>query len=183
MPDDQPQEADPGPPWDMTFSDKQPEFEVVTTDWVELRVSPSEDRTVRITGTKESCVVSHGKAKVPAPTVRIEDKGTTQSVELLGGKTTAGTHIKLEETPAGRTITITSGPPGAGPLIKLSDGPMQSIELKVGQSSIVVDQKGVTIQGMMVTFKGLAMAELKAPITKVSGDGMVMMKGGIVMIN
>jgi len=53
---------------------------------------------------------------------------------------------------------------------------MQSITLKVGQNSIVIDQTGVTIKGMMVTIEGQS-------ITQVKGDGMLILKGGVVMIN
>jgi type VI secretion system secreted protein VgrG len=60
---------------------------------------------------------------------------------------------------------------------------MQSIELKVGQNSIKIDQSGVTIKGMMIKIEGTAMAELKAPMTTVKGDGMLTAKGGLVMVN
>jgi type VI secretion system secreted protein VgrG len=60
---------------------------------------------------------------------------------------------------------------------------MQSIELKVGGNSVKIDQTGVTIKGIMVTIEGTAKADIKSPMTSVNGDGMVMVKGGIVMIN
>jgi type VI secretion system secreted protein VgrG len=53
---------------------------------------------------------------------------------------------------------------------------MQSITLKVGENSIVIDQTGVTIKGTMVTIEGQA-------ITQVKGDGLLILKGGLVMIN
>ena len=60
---------------------------------------------------------------------------------------------------------------------------MKKIELKVGGSSIVIDMKGVTISGPMITIKGSAMAKLEAPIVQVDGKAMAMIKGGITMIN
>jgi type VI secretion system secreted protein VgrG len=60
---------------------------------------------------------------------------------------------------------------------------MQSIELKVGQNSIKIDQSGITIKGMMIKIEGTAMAEVKSPMTTIKGDGMLTAKGGIVMIN
>lgn len=60
---------------------------------------------------------------------------------------------------------------------------MQSIELKVGQSSIKVDQMGVTIKGMKLSFEGMMMTEVKAPITQINGDAMLKCQGGITMIN
>lgn len=60
---------------------------------------------------------------------------------------------------------------------------MQSITLKVGGNSVVIDQTGVTIKGIMVNAQGQAMLDMKAPMTSVKGDGMLMLKGGITMIN
>lgn len=60
---------------------------------------------------------------------------------------------------------------------------MQSITLKVGANSIVIDQTGVTIKGIMVKVEGTAMLETKAPMSQHSGDGMMIIKGGIVLIN
>ncbi|WP_232020528.1 type VI secretion system tip protein TssI/VgrG [Methylocaldum marinum] len=60
---------------------------------------------------------------------------------------------------------------------------IQSIELKVGQNSIKIDQTGVTIKGMMINIEGTTMAELKAPMTTVKGDGMLTAKGGLVRVN
>lgn len=52
----------------------------------------------------------------------------------------------------------------------------QSITLKVGGNSIVIDQSGITINGIMIKTKASAMAEH-------DGGGMMVVKGGIVMIN
>jgi type VI secretion system secreted protein VgrG len=60
---------------------------------------------------------------------------------------------------------------------------MQSITLKVGQSSIVIDQMGVTIKGMMISVQGQVQTEVKGLMTSVSGDAMLTVKGGITMIN
>ena len=60
---------------------------------------------------------------------------------------------------------------------------MQSIELKVGQSSIKIDQMGVTIKGMMIKVEAQIQCEVKAMMTQVNGDAMTTVKGGIVMIN
>ena len=60
---------------------------------------------------------------------------------------------------------------------------MQSITLKVGQSSIVIDQMGVTIKGMMIKVEGTVQTQVKGLITQVNGDAMLQAKGGITMIN
>jgi type VI secretion system secreted protein VgrG len=60
---------------------------------------------------------------------------------------------------------------------------MQSIELKVGQSSVKLDQMGVTIKGMMIKVEGQIMVDVKGLMTTVKGDAMLVLKGGITMIN
>ncbi|HVK15388.1 MAG TPA: type VI secretion system tip protein TssI/VgrG [Fimbriiglobus sp.] len=60
---------------------------------------------------------------------------------------------------------------------------MQSIEFKVGQNSIKIDQTGVTIKGMMVKIEGTVQTEVKGLMTQVNGSAMLTCKGGITMIN
>ncbi len=60
---------------------------------------------------------------------------------------------------------------------------MQSIELKVGQNSIKIDQSGVTIQGLVIKLQGQVQLQLEAPILQVNGSGMVKLQGGMVTIN
>jgi type VI secretion system secreted protein VgrG len=66
---------------------------------------------------------------------------------------------------------------------KISQDAMQGIELKVGQNSIVVDQTGITIKGMMVKIEGQVQTQIKGLMTQVNGDAMLQVKGGITMIN
>jgi type VI secretion system secreted protein VgrG len=66
---------------------------------------------------------------------------------------------------------------------KSSTEAMQAIELKVGQSSIVLDQMGVTIKGMMVKVEGQIQTDIKGLMTNVAGSAMLTAKGGLTMIN
>jgi type VI secretion system secreted protein VgrG len=59
---------------------------------------------------------------------------------------------------------------------------LQSIELKVGQSSVKVDQTGVTISGMMIQINGQVMTQVKGAMTTVQGSGMLQLSGGIMML-
>jgi type VI secretion system secreted protein VgrG len=59
---------------------------------------------------------------------------------------------------------------------------LQSIELKVGQSSIKLDQMGVTIKGMTINVEGQVMTQIKGTMTQVNGDAMLTLKGGLTMI-
>jgi type VI secretion system secreted protein VgrG len=59
---------------------------------------------------------------------------------------------------------------------------LQSITLKVGASKVVVDQMGVTIEGMMVKINGQVMCDVKGLMTTVTGTAMMKVGGGITMI-
>ncbi|MBM3619402.1 MAG: type VI secretion system tip protein VgrG [Alphaproteobacteria bacterium] len=60
---------------------------------------------------------------------------------------------------------------------------MQSIELKVGSSSVKLDQTGVTIKGIMVKIDGTALVDVKSVMTQIKGTAMLILKGGITLIN
>ena len=55
--------------------------------------------------------------------------------------------------------------------------------LKVGQSSIKIDQMGVTIKGMMIKIEGTIQVQVKALMVQGNADAMMQLQGGIVMIN
>ncbi len=59
---------------------------------------------------------------------------------------------------------------------------MIAITLQVGASSIKIDNTGVTINGPMIKLNGTAMIQASAPMTEVSGEGMLELSGGIVII-
>ena len=59
----------------------------------------------------------------------------------------------------------------------------KSITLKVGGSSIVVDNKGVTIKGPMINIEGTAMVNVKGKLTTVKSDAILTLKGSMTMIN
>ena len=64
----------------------------------------------------------------------------------------------------------------------ISSEAMQSIELKVGQNSIKIDQTGVTISGMMISIEGQVQTTVKGAMTQINGSGMLQLQGGITMI-
>lgn len=65
---------------------------------------------------------------------------------------------------------------------KIETEAMQSIEIKVGQSSIKLEQSGVTIKGMQVKIEGQIQTEIKGTMTTVKADAMLQAKGGVTMI-
>jgi type VI secretion system secreted protein VgrG len=107
-------------------------------------------------------------------TVEVEND---QSVTINGKET-----VKIDK---GRTTTIAQGGDSltvqSGDIsIKASSGAIDvealtSITLKVGQNSVKVDQTGVSINGLKVDVKGT--------MTTVSGDAMLTLKGGVIMVN
>ena len=60
---------------------------------------------------------------------------------------------------------------------------LQSIEFKVGQSSVKIDQMGVTIKGMMIKIEGTVMTEVKGLMTNVEASALLIAKGPITLIN
>jgi type VI secretion system secreted protein VgrG len=60
---------------------------------------------------------------------------------------------------------------------------MQAIELKVGQSSVKIDQMGVTITGLMIKIEGQVQTQVKGLMTSVNADAMLVLKGAITMVN
>ena len=82
------------------------------------------------------------------------------------------------------TLTVKAG----NQTIKVSAGgstieAAQSITLKCGASEIKMTPSSITIKSVSVTVQGEATAEVKSPMTTVKGDGMLTLKGGVVMIN
>lgn len=60
---------------------------------------------------------------------------------------------------------------------------MQQIELKVGANSIVIDQTGVTVKGMMIKQQATVQWSAQGAMAQLEADAMTTVKGAIVMIN
>jgi type VI secretion system secreted protein VgrG len=127
------------------------------------------DKTIKIEGKHTETITKDTTITIEQGNEAITLKQGNQSTTLDMGNRSA--KIKMGND----AINIDLG--------KSTTEAMQSIELKVGQSSIKIDQMGVTIKGMMIKIEGTAMLDAKAPLSKVTGDGMLMLKGGLTMIN
>ena len=82
-----------------------------------------------------------------------------------------------------QTTTLTLGNQTTD--IKLGKGEtkaMQSIELKVGASSVKVSQMGVTIKGLKIDIQAQMMCNVKGLLTTIDGTAVMAVKGGIIMI-
>jgi type VI secretion system secreted protein VgrG len=111
------------------------------------------DRTVTIQTGNDKLTVSTGGRKV------IIDQGNDELTVNMGNMT-----MKV-------------------PLGKVATEAMQEIEMKVGQSSVKIDQMGVTIKGMMISIDGQIQTQVKGMMTEVSGSAMLQARGGLTMIN
>jgi type VI secretion system secreted protein VgrG len=141
---------------------------------VEIKVDDSvlvkgkQDYTVK---GNQTLVVEEGNRTLTVTKGNLETKVDTGNYDIgvkagnMGTKVSAGNYALKAD--AG-TITIEAG---------------QSITLKVGSTSVVIDNTGVTIKGTMLTLKGSASADLVSPMTTVKGDGMLTLKGGLTKIN
>lgn len=65
----------------------------------------------------------------------------------------------------------------------ISHSSQQSITLKVGANSIKIDNEGITLNGLKISVSGTMSVEATAPMTKVTGEGLLTLKGGLVQIN
>ena len=120
----------------------------------------SKDNTVKIDGEQKSTIKEDDSTTVSSGNSKLEVQKGNIDVKASMGNITVKAALG--------SITIQA---------------MQKIELKVGPSSIVIDNTGVTIKGLMVKVEGTAMAQIKSPLTQVNGDAVVMIKGAITMIN
>ncbi|MCH2164939.1 MAG: type VI secretion system tip protein VgrG [Marinovum sp.] len=131
-----------------------------------------------ITGDKITTV---SKSKSPSPgkkgnvETKIEDGDETH--EITKGKFTSkvkGNHA-TKVTSGDLSVNVDMG--------KITMQAMKSIELKVGGNKILIDQKGITVSGIMVTVEGKATVDVGSPMTTVSADAILTLDGGLTMIN
>ncbi len=94
------------------------------------------------------------------------DVGTSQAVSV-------GTSHALK---AGTSVAVK-----AGTTMKLEA--TASIELVCMGSSIKIDPSGITIKGPMITIEGQGMVQVKAPLVQNQAQGILILKGGVTMIN
>ena len=60
---------------------------------------------------------------------------------------------------------------------------MDSITLKVGDNSIKIEQSGITLSGIQIKMTAQAMFQAKGAMTKLAGEAMTSITGGLVKIN
>lgn len=124
---------------------------------------------------------------------RTETVGNNETITVKGARTETVTGNETVSIKQGnRAVTLDMGNDALTikmgnqttklDLGKSSTEALQSIELKVGQSSLVIDQTGVKIKGLMVTVEGTVQTEVKGLMTQVNASAMLMCKGALTMI-
>jgi type VI secretion system secreted protein VgrG len=146
------------------------------------------DRTIVVSTGNDTHTVSKGNRSVS-----VDQGNDTHDVKTGYREATVEGDEKLTVSTGNRVVKINTGNDTltvqTGNLaIKVSAGKAtieaaQSIELKVGPSSIKIDPSGVTIAGVKVSVEGQAQAEVKGGVVQVQGSGMVKIQGAVVMIN
>jgi type VI secretion system secreted protein VgrG len=136
------------------------------------------DRTTTIENDETQTVTNNEKITVEKGNQTITIQTGNQSTTLDKGNQSTKISMGNQDTKISMGNQSTKLDLGAA-----THEAMQSITLKVGQSSIVVDQMGVTIKGMMIKIEAQVMIQEKAPIIQINADGIAIIKGGIVLIN
>ncbi len=161
---------------ELSFDDAAGKEVVLLHAQKDLKTEVEHDQTLTV----DNCRVKKVKQD---ETVEI---GNKQSVKIGQGRSVAissgGDALKIDN--GDRAVTLALGNIAwKAQLGAITGEAMQSIELKVGTNSLKIDQTGVTISAIMIKLSGEAMVEVGGPLTSVKADGMLMLKGGLVMLN
>jgi type VI secretion system secreted protein VgrG len=158
------------------FAQKDFNRVVVNNDTLEVR---NGNRDVTLKSGNLTTVLDQGNETRQLKTGNLElklDQGDQATTLSMGNQT-----LKLDM--GNQNVTLSMG----NQTTKLDLGAasteaMQSITLKVGQSSVTIDQMGVTIQGMMIKINGQVQTQVQGLMTQISGSAMTQISGGITMI-
>jgi type VI secretion system secreted protein VgrG len=139
-------------------------------------VTVGKDETVTISGKKTDTVtgdhaltVSQGNKTI---TVSQGNQSTTVSQGNLSTTVSAGT---ITES-AAQSITLKVG--GNSMVIDTT-----GITLTVGGNSIKMTESGITLSGMQISISGQTQTSVSGAMVSVKGDGMLELSGGVTMIN
>ena len=152
---------------ELSFEDKAGEERVFLHAQKNLAVEVENDQTLTVDNCRVVTVKQDETVKV----------GGQQSISVKGDRSVTVEHGSLAERVSigDYTLKVDAG--------QVTVEALQGITLKVGANSVTIDQTGIAINGLMVKASGKAMLDLKAPMSRLSGDGMLTLKGGLTMIN
>jgi type VI secretion system secreted protein VgrG len=110
----------------------------------------------------------------------------SQFIELTDGdqQTTLESGDQVVKLVAGsQEIVLVSGDRSvAAQAGSITETAMKGIELKVGASSIKIDQTGITISGPVVKLEGRIQAQVDGSVTEIGGKALLRAQGGVMML-
>lgn len=142
-------------------------------------ITVTQNRTVEISQGNEQLTVKMGNMTTEVGQGNQENTvkmGNQTNTVKMGNITEEASMGNISQTAKMGNISTKAN------LGQISGEAMQSITLKVGGSSVKIDQMGVTIEGMMIKINGQVMTDIKGVMTTVTGSAMNQIKGGLVMI-
>lgn len=174
---------------EIRFEDKLGSEEIFIQAEKDMTMMVENNRTITVLGTHTETITKDTTIEIKEGNHSLTLDQGNQTIELKQGNRTDTLDMgneTVELKQGNQSITLDMGNQATElkmgnisakcDLGSISMEAMQQITLKVGGNSIVIDQTGVTIKGIMITIEGEAM-------TSVKGDGMLQMQGGITMIN
>jgi len=180
---------------ELRFEDKKNHEEVYIQAQKDLKtwVKNKEARNIGATRTTEIGNPDHEGTDRPG----ISDDAETLTVHGSKKTEVKGNEVYEVATDAGaskgREVTIKNGDDKLvvskgnisrkATLGKIEEDAAQSIEFKVGSSSIKITPMDITIKSPMIKIQGEMTAEVKSPMTTVKGEAMLIVQGGLVKIN
>lgn len=143
---------------EFSFEDKRGEEQVTLRAQRDLQVEAGHDATLAVHNCRVVKVAGNQTSEVG------QDRRTTvagsDSLRVRGGD---------------RVVTADAG------AVRVQAG--EAIELQVGANAIRIDHSGVTITATLIKVAARALVELESPMTTVKADGMLTLKGGVVLLN
>ena len=133
----------------------------------DIKMHAEKDHSVTVKDTETWTIGSDFTSHKGPESRNVTLKNGDDKLDISTGNQTV-TIAQKQTTKANSDITIES---------------LTKITLKVGDSTIVMDPMSITIKSMMIKVEAEAMLQEKAPIVQYSADGMMTIKGGIIMIN
>lgn len=167
--------------YDYTTVEKGEQIINVLDNFRELNVA--KDNRINVGGNEIIYIEGDREVNISGSQLHVMDGdesvnvGGRRDVSVVGNETLFVERGNCETTVQMGNISIKAD------LGKITIEAMQEIELKVGMSSIKISPTGITIKGVMVEAQGQAMTKVSAPMTDISGSGVLQLKGGITMIN
>lgn len=160
---------------ELRFEDKQGSEEISVQAEKDMTLLIKNDRTETIKGTRTETIEKNQTATIKGNRTETLDGKHTETVKLDRSTTVSQGNDSLVVSMGNISAKASAG--------KIEMEAMQSITLVCGQSKIEITPASITIQSVTVNVTGTAMLSTKGPMAQHSADGMMTIKGGVVMIN